>query len=322
MVKRNNIAGFLDITQEVLSVWTHVFHSITFPAVVADVLLKDWWTLNRKGSKPQHRNEQPPLFILFFGSIVRNMFEVFALQNFYPLRPFPWPWHRLHVTTYRNQINHPFGLQSIARLCTWIWHSMLDVFPVSIESDMLFTCKCMQFQQHEVVFTPLQFQLSCANCTFYHPTVAVVTKVTSKWQAFNLSINLPSISVNAMVVAPSFFIWSSGQDTSPCIWHAIFMKNMWHERLETVLSSVCKWSRYATVRLGAANTDKEVSDSFLATRVWNHFATFHHPCTFLFTRTSLNQWHSGNGDLPLFPGMSLCFAQGLHHVDVALLPFP
>ena len=76
---------------------------------------------------------------------------------------------------------------------------MLDVFPVSIESDMLFTCKCMQFQQHEVVFTPLQFQLSCANCTFYHPTVAAVTKVTSKWQAFNLSINLPSISVNAMV---------------------------------------------------------------------------------------------------------------------------
>ena len=109
MVKRNNIAGFLDITQQVLSVRTHVFHSITFPAVVADVLLKDWWTLNRKGSKPQHRNEQPPLFILFFGSIVRNMFEVFALQNFYPLRPFPWPWHRLHMTTYRNQINHPFG---------------------------------------------------------------------------------------------------------------------------------------------------------------------------------------------------------------------
>lgn len=237
MVKRNNIAGFLDITQQVLSVRTHVFHSITFPANVADVLLKDGWTLSRKGSKPQHRNEQPHLFVVFFGSIVRNMFEVFALQFCLPTSAISLTLTSL--THYNISESNKSSIRSSMSCASMRVNLTFHVgcFPVSIESDMLFTCKCMQFQKHEFVFTPLQFQLSCANCTFYHPTVAAVTKVTSKWQAFNLSINLPSISVNAMVVAPSFFIWSSGQDTSPCILHAIFMKNPCHGRLETV--SVC-----------------------------------------------------------------------------------
>ena len=234
--QKNNIAGFLDITQQVLSV--RRMYSIVSLSLLL-LLMSFWGLVGLWTEKDQNRSTATNnlhCLSYFWFHRTKHVWS-FCLAKFLPTSAISLTLTSLthdNISESNKSSIRSFGLQSIARLCTWIWHSMLDVFPVSIESDMLFTCKCMQFQQHEVVFTPLQFQLSCANCTFYHPTVAAVTKVTSKWQAFNLSINLPSISVNAMVVAPSFFIWSSGQDTSPCIWHAIFMKNLWHERLETV----------------------------------------------------------------------------------------